>query len=68
MTRTIRWWDGAAGIYLIYAVATLVHNLYLRFIGGTETCTNIGCLESMGETVVWSLLWPIYWPAYLGHL
>ena len=52
-------------VYLLYAVATMVHNLYLRFISGVIVCTNLGCLENLAETAVWSLFWPVYWPLYL---
>ena len=66
MTRMTRWAEGMVALYILYAGATLVHNLYLRFVGGTEVCINITCLENLGETVVWSLIWPLYWVAYLG--
>ena len=52
--------------YVLYALATLLHNLHLRFVDGSLVCSNIGCLLHVGETAVWAILWPAYWPMYLG--
>lgn len=60
--------ETAISVYLLYALATLAHNLHLRFISGSLTCSGLGCLNSMGETLVWSMIWPLYWPMYYGWL
>lgn len=54
--------------YFLYALATLAHNLNLRFISGSASCRDLDCLANMGETLVWSLIWPFYWPMYYGWL